>query len=106
MIISVKCYKLVTVCDVFNFNDANNHKEFTDFLDLIKKNGVKVFIPPFSKITSGPTRRPFTYLKTNKWFDDVISKQNMMNVLKNNGMIAKPTYKKYQDEKDSLFQFD
>jgi hypothetical protein len=101
MIKSVKCYKLVTVCEIFNFNTVNNHAEYVDFLDLIRSNGVVVFTPPF--YPNGPTRRPFTYLTTNKWFDEVISKQNMMNVLKGNGRVAKPTYRKYEIKKDSLF---
>ena len=100
MIKSVKCYNLISVTDMLGFT-LDKYKEYDEFLKLIHDNGVVVFTPPF--YPNGPTRRPFTYLKTNKWFDDYISKNNVMSVLKGNGKIAKPTYRKYEIKKEGLF---
>ena len=90
---NIRCYSLDELRRMKGFN----HNEQEEMYKLFKEYNVEVFQPWYSKVTSGPTRRPGYYVTTNKGFDNYVKLHNTIAVLKGH-TIAKVKYKEYKSE--------
>lgn len=79
-----------------------NSVEHSKFLKLLEENSVETFQPPYSKITTGPTRRPDRYLKSNRWLDKYIKDNNLVARLSDR-IPVNPSYKNYEENVIRLF---
>jgi len=88
-----RCYSL----DELRLMRGFTHNEQDEMYKLFKEYEVEVFRPWYSKVTSGPTRRPGYYVTTNKNFDKYVKLNNTIAILK--GLpTAKVKYKEYKSE--------
>lgn len=91
----VRCYNFKRVLYLLDFK---TEEQITLFRKLLELNDCVVFQPPFSRITSGPTKRPDYYIKSNSWFENYIKGQNTFGVLKGKRVVTH-AYKKYEPER-------
>lgn len=96
---TVKCYNYNRTLEMLGIKDYDG---INMFVELLRKHEVEIFQPPYCKRTSGPTRRPEHYIKTNKWFDEYMKGKNLFSVIQG-GKQVKSTYKKYDEKKVNLF---
>jgi hypothetical protein len=86
----IRCF---SVNEVMNMRGIKN-KDLEMLANIFIEYDVHVFQPWYSKVTSGPTRRPGYYVTTNENFDRWISLNNTCAMVK--GLpIAKVKYKEY-----------
>jgi len=91
---NVKCYNRDRVERLLGIT---TELEKLDFQKLLRENEVELFQPPYTKLTRGPTRRPFYYYLANPWLDNTIKQYNLIRILKEqHDFIVKPTYKQYE----------
>ena len=95
---NIRCYSLDEIRKMKGYSYSDQEQLYK----LFKEYDLEVFQPWFSKVTSGPTRRPGMYVTTNKNFDNFIKLNNTIAVIKGNP-IAKVKYKKYKNEEPSMF---
>jgi hypothetical protein len=73
--------------------NINKHSvEHEQFIKMLTGFGCFIFQPPYSKITSGPTRRPDQYVSTCKDLDQYIGKYQTVARLKDT-FVANAQYK-------------
>lgn len=96
----IRCFSLQELVKMQGIKIIDPDKD--NLLKVFEEYNVEVFQPYYSKITSGPTRRPGMYVTTNKEFDKWVKQQNLLAVLKGFPM-AKVKYKEFTSRPDLFF---